>query len=342
MKNFKNPFAFDENNNLIYMETGNEAMKELYKKCHCPICNEILIPKMGKKNVWHFSHKGNSNCVGGFETSLHLYGKETIKNNTQIYLPTINLGEALEMQMFEQPLKDEIIKWVHINDLEVLYTTIFDENDYNYHWVESETRYDNFIPDSLIDIKGKPVAIEIYVTHKVDDVKRNKVESSNLDMLEIYLNPKEIDKKLQDNNFNLGKYILFEAERKWIYKSSSKFFDEKIKNIIYNSEKALYNEEYSSIEAIQRRNYFLRCPVCRKKLIEKTGKNGSFYACSGFPQCRFTKNNLYDIGCPECGKKLHIVDGRYGKYLSHIWYDYEPFQCSFTRSLNSIEKFLIN
>lgn len=32
------------------------------------------------------------------------------------------------------------------------------------------------------------------------------------------------------------------------------------------------------------------CPRCGKKLIERTGKNGSFMGCSGYPQCRFTKN----------------------------------------------------
>ena len=31
------------------------------------------------------------------------------------------------------------------------------------------------------------------------------------------------------------------------------------------------------------------CPRCGKRLIIRNGKNGSFYGCEGYPQCRFTK-----------------------------------------------------
>ncbi len=32
------------------------------------------------------------------------------------------------------------------------------------------------------------------------------------------------------------------------------------------------------------------CPVCGAKLIIKKGKNGSFYGCENFPDCKFTKS----------------------------------------------------
>ena len=32
------------------------------------------------------------------------------------------------------------------------------------------------------------------------------------------------------------------------------------------------------------------CPKCGKNLIIKNSKNGRFYACPGFPDCRFTKS----------------------------------------------------
>lgn len=35
------------------------------------------------------------------------------------------------------------------------------------------------------------------------------------------------------------------------------------------------------------------CPECGKKLIERSGKTGgSFYGCSGFPDCKFTKPKI--------------------------------------------------
>ncbi len=32
------------------------------------------------------------------------------------------------------------------------------------------------------------------------------------------------------------------------------------------------------------------CPECGKPMVVRTGKRGKFYGCSGFPACRFTRN----------------------------------------------------
>lgn len=48
-----------------------------------------------------------------------------------------------------------------------------------------------------------------------------------------------------------------------------------------------------------------KCPKCGAPLIIRLGKYGEFYACSKFPECKYTesleKNNL-DIKCPKCEK----------------------------------------
>ncbi|RXT00976.1 hypothetical protein EIZ39_25765 [Ammoniphilus sp. CFH 90114] len=33
----------------------------------------------------------------------------------------------------------------------------------------------------------------------------------------------------------------------------------------------------------------LICPRCEGELLERTGKHGSFYGCSNYPKCRYTK-----------------------------------------------------
>jgi len=46
-----------------------------------------------------------------------------------------------------------------------------------------------------------------------------------------------------------------------------------------------------------------KCPKCGSDLIIKLGKFGKFYACSNFPECRYTeslRNNKLDIPCPKC------------------------------------------
>ena len=46
------------------------------------------------------------------------------------------------------------------------------------------------------------------------------------------------------------------------------------------------------------------CPKCGKSLVIRLGRFGKFYACSGFPECKYTqtleKKNL-NIKCPKCG-----------------------------------------
>lgn len=47
-----------------------------------------------------------------------------------------------------------------------------------------------------------------------------------------------------------------------------------------------------------------KCPECGKDLVVKHGRNGDFIGCSGFPDCKFTKNIVITTGirCPKCQK----------------------------------------
>jgi len=48
------------------------------------------------------------------------------------------------------------------------------------------------------------------------------------------------------------------------------------------------------------------CPECGKSLIVKHGRYGKFLACSGYPECKYTKSFQVKIGvkCPECSSEL--------------------------------------
>ena len=47
------------------------------------------------------------------------------------------------------------------------------------------------------------------------------------------------------------------------------------------------------------------CPNCSNPLVLKNGRFGSFIACSGYPNCKYTRPILEKIGvkCPKCGEK---------------------------------------
>ena len=56
----------------------------------------------------------------------------------------------------------------------------------------------------------------------------------------------------------------------------------------------------------------MECPKCGSNLVIKLGKYGKFYACPGFPKCRYTKaleEKALKIKCPKC-KKGDIVEKR--------------------------------
>lgn len=57
------------------------------------------------------------------------------------------------------------------------------------------------------------------------------------------------------------------------------------------------------------------CPDCKKNLVIRSGRFGDFYACSGFPTCRFTRAIIKSIGvkCPKCEGEIIQRRSRRGK-----------------------------
>jgi len=45
------------------------------------------------------------------------------------------------------------------------------------------------------------------------------------------------------------------------------------------------------------------CPVCGKELVLRNGSYGEFVSCSGYPKCKYVKQNLIEgMKCPKCGE----------------------------------------
>ena len=92
----------------------------------------------------------------------------------------------------------------------------------------------------------------------------------------------------------------------------------------------------------------LNCPECGKPLHIKVGKNGHFLACSGYPDCSYSRDytrdekgniqaietsndEVVDKSCDKCGSPMIIKRGRYGEFLACSAYP----DCKSTQSLNS-------
>ena len=77
-----------------------------------------------------------------------------------------------------------------------------------------------------------------------------------------------------------------------------------------------------------------RCPKCERDLVVKWGRNGRFVACTGYPECRYTKAleapEKTDQVCEVCGEPMVVKTGRFGRFLACSNYP----DCKFTKPLN--------
>ena len=72
-----------------------------------------------------------------------------------------------------------------------------------------------------------------------------------------------------------------------------------------------------------------KCEVCGSDMVIRSGRYGSFYACSNYPSCKFTKQKIVEVGvpCPRCGSKIVARHGK-GKML---FYSCEKYpECDFS------------
>ncbi len=89
----------------------------------------------------------------------------------------------------------------------------------------------------------------------------------------------------------------------------------------------------------------LSCPKCGKELRIKMGKNGHFLACSGYPECQYSRDYIRtekgeiepvepaedeptDETCEKCGRPMILKQGKYGSFLACSGYP----ECKNTRS----------
>ncbi|MBQ7376061.1 MAG: type I DNA topoisomerase [Clostridia bacterium] len=72
-----------------------------------------------------------------------------------------------------------------------------------------------------------------------------------------------------------------------------------------------------------------KCELCGADMVQRSGRYGSFFACSRFPECNFTKQKTKDIGvaCPKCGSKVVMKNGK----NKTVFYSCEKYpECDFS------------
>ncbi|MBE6693442.1 MAG: type I DNA topoisomerase [Ruminococcaceae bacterium] len=73
----------------------------------------------------------------------------------------------------------------------------------------------------------------------------------------------------------------------------------------------------------------MKCEKCGADMVLRSGRYGSFYACSRYPECKFIKQKHKEIGvpCPKCGSALVVKTGR----NKTVFYSCEKYpECDFS------------
>jgi DNA topoisomerase-1 len=94
----------------------------------------------------------------------------------------------------------------------------------------------------------------------------------------------------------------------------------------YGPFKEYYEKALENMQKLKDEKTDIKCPKCGELMVIKWGRNGKFFACSGFPKCsqtfnmdkngKLVKDEVTDIKCPKCGSNMMKKMGRYGKFLA--------------------------
>lgn len=229
MSLIKTPFAIC-NENIIHISELKKEKKGYDYKCYCCSCNEKLTPRLGNKNAWHFAHKSET-CNNALETGLHIMAKKILNERKQIKLPNLSINKdenLLERKDFIYSsssksrrtecilIHDENFNHEYI-DVDYEYEIVCKSKIYSFEAANVENRLNDIVPDVILYKNGKPLLVEIAVTHFIDNEKKNKINDMKLSTI-------EIDLSQYNRNFinmtveELEKIIIEDSEnKKWIY-----------------------------------------------------------------------------------------------------------------------------
>lgn len=157
--------ALNENKESVYIDdvaNGKDC------NCTCAECGGKLVAKnKGKIKVHHFAHENGNDTIKCSETSLHLLAKKIIVEEKRI--PSFVNGQ---------------IRFVSVEA------------------VEEEKNLGDIKPDLYAEYNGRPVAIEIYVSHAIDEIKFNKIQNHKLTTFQINLS-----QRFFGNKYEVGRAI---------------------------------------------------------------------------------------------------------------------------------------
>jgi DNA topoisomerase-1 len=79
------------------------------------------------------------------------------------------------------------------------------------------------------------------------------------------------------------------------------------------------------------------CPLCGKPLVLRQGSYGEFVSCSGYPKCKYVKQNIIEgLKCPKCG--VGDLAERKARRGNIFWGCTNYPKCDFTSNYKPVAK----
>jgi hypothetical protein len=155
----------------------------------CFECSQPVIARQGAKVRWHFAHHAPTNCRPTPESELHFFAKSLLAEHLWLWIPAVHAHSGRKTKRLSDCRK------------------------YEFAEVRVEKADGNVRPDLLlITAGGKTLHIEIFVRHRVDAAKLEKLKIRGISSVEIDLS--HID---WDERDGWETAILETAPRQWLH-----------------------------------------------------------------------------------------------------------------------------
>ena len=240
-------------------KTADEVPRGLACNCICPECNGKLVACKGEIKTPYFSHYDLTECEGSDMTILHKIAEDRFQVGQSIVIPELKYkNEIIEDR--KVGLIQEVLYEKDIDNTQIIEKLPMIQS------VLAEIKSVKVKPDTIIVVDSIVYFIEIMVTHKVDSVKRSKLNKLGYPVIEIYLdNLYERWNYTKDLSFDfyeeLDKILFGDSEfKKWCYH----------RYVYKRQQEDILREEQLERERILSYKLFLlshrNCPECGERI----------------------------------------------------------------------------
>lgn len=272
--------------NGSYVHISEKLQKEV--PLYCPHCEEGVIAKKGTKMQHHFAHRAYSRCSASAETLLHFESKMYLK---QLILQKAPVSFPAELALLEKTVQ----RWFTLlgsRHADISLLSILE--CYGIKNATEETGILGYIPD-ILGIGDESFAFEIYVTHALEEAKKEAFIRARVDYIEL------IPTRNEDGTFS---YIVHDLHlprffTRWSSEITSNF-EQNIKPELYDEFK---QNEAVLVEKVKRDMY---PDVLEKVCKDLSGNVEKFYLTRGEKLTR-TQSAQHEVRVTPCYEEGEVL-----------------------------------